>query len=89
MSFVALAHSISKSDFSANKAYAVAVATLPGILTGLGVLSLLCFLMGLLFRCCPVSCFCCKCYPHTNPRDSDEKVCLPSLSYNKTFVEVY
>ena len=89
VSFVALAHSISKSDFSANKAYAVAVATLPGILTGLGVLSLLCFLMGLLFRCCPVTCFCCKCYPHTNPRDSDEKVCLPSLSYNKTSVDVY
>ena len=73
-SFVTLAHSISKSDFSANQAYAVAVATMPGILTGLGVLSLLCFLMGLLFRCCPVTCFCCKCYPHTNPRDSDEKV---------------
>ena len=80
-SFVTLAHSISKSDFSASQGYAVAVATVPGILTGLGILSLLCFLMGLLFRCCPVTCFCCKCYPHTNPRDSDEKVKKP-ISYS-------
>ena len=46
--------------------------------------------MGLLFRCCPVTCFCCKCYPHTNPRDSDEKVSftLNHSALNPSFLDV-
>ena len=71
--FINLAHSISKSNFATSNNYMVSVVTVPGVLSGLGLLSLICFGVGVLMRLCPVACFCCKCYPGTNPRDNDEK----------------
>ena len=71
--FINLAHTISgKSNFAVNKAYGFAVGTIPIVLTGLGFLALFGLGIGLLMRYCPVACFCCKCYPHTNPRDNDK-----------------
>jgi len=71
--FINLAHSISgKSNFAVNQAYGFAVGTVPVVLTVLGFLALCGLTIGLTLRYCPVACFCCKCYPHTNPRDNDQ-----------------